>query len=146
MNTNERNTEELEFEDRYTRISGWGVDADPRSRPGVPMLLKPEVRGGAHWKWPERQPEPEVPVLKRESLSHLTPVFGTAVPPRGLSGLLRRVAYDIPEHLVRHVGLLLLADRVDALESRFRTRPVRTLGTVLALVGGGGWLLSRLRD
>ena len=38
----------------HTRIPGWGVDGDPKNRPGVPMHLKPKVRGGAHWEEPER--------------------------------------------------------------------------------------------
>lgn len=126
------------------KIPGWGVDGDPRNRPGVPMLLKPEVRAGAHWEEPERQPPPDFPVLKRASLDALTPTFGTAAPPRGLSGLLRRMAYDVPEHLVRHVLLLMMADRVDVLESRLRGRSGKALGVVLGLVGGG-WLLGRLR-
>ncbi len=109
-------------EQEHTRIPGWGVDGDPRRRPGVPMELEPEPRPGVHWDEPERQRAPEIPILKRAELDELTPVFGTAIPPRGLSGLLRRVAYGIPEHLVRHFMLLLLADRVDVVESRLRGR------------------------
>ncbi|WP_309896598.1 hypothetical protein [Archangium sp.] len=103
-----------------TEIPGWGVDGDPRKRPGVPMLLKPRRRPGAHWKEPERQRPPDVPVLKRKERDELTPTFGTALPPRGLSGVLKRVAYELPEHSVRHVLLLLLSDRVDVVESRLR--------------------------
>ncbi|MCY1083261.1 hypothetical protein [Archangium lansingense] len=128
----------------HADIPGWGVDGDPRNRPGVPMLLKPEPRGGAHWERPERQPPPDFPVLKRAELDELTPAFGTAVPPKGLSGVLRSVAYSIPENRVQHVMLLLMADRVDVLESRLLRSPVKSLGAVLGLVGGG-WLLSRLR-
>ncbi len=132
-------------EQMHERIPGWGVDGDPKKRPGVPMLLKPRVREGAHWEEPERQPPPDFPVLKRTELDELTPTFGTAAPPRGLSGMLRRMAYGIPEHKVRHVMMLLLADRVDVVESQLRTRPVRTLSTLLGVVGGG-WLLARLRS
>ena len=128
----------------HTRIPGWGVDGDPERRPGVPMLLRPEVRGGAHWEQPERQPPPAVPVLKRASLDELPPVFSTALPPKGLSGLLRRKAYAIPEYEMRHVLLLLLADRVDVVEERLRHRPAKMLGAVLGMVGGG-MLLGRLR-
>ena len=128
----------------HAEIEGWGVDGPPERRPGVPMLLKPRVREGAHWKQPERQSPPEVPVLKRAELEELTPVFSTALPPKGLSGVLRRKAYALPEHYVSHVALLLLADRVDSLESSLRTRPVKLLGPVLGLVSGV-WLLKRLR-
>lgn len=136
--------EQVLSEQRRKEIPGWGADADPRKRPGVPMILKPEAREGAHWETPERQPSPPYPVLKRVELNALTPVFGTAAPPRGLSGVLRRVAYGIPEHRVRHVLLLLVADRVDVVESRLRRHPVQSLGAVLGAVGGG-WLLGRLR-
>ena len=128
----------------HADIPGWGVDGDPRMRPGVPMLTKPEPRGGAHWKRPESQPAPDFPVFKRAELDELTPAFGTAAPPRGLSGVLRRVAYAIPENRVRHVMLLLMADRVDVLESRLLGSPAKSLSTLLGLVGGR-WLLGRLR-
>jgi hypothetical protein len=104
------------------------------------MLLKPRVREGAHWREPERQRPPDFPVFKRKGLEELTPTFGTAVPPRGLSGVLRQVAYDIPEDRVRHVLLLLLSDQVDVLESRLFDRSVDVLSRVLGVVGG-----SRLR-
>lgn len=114
-------------------IEGWGVDSDPSVRPGVPMELRPEVRGGAHWEKPERQPPPSVRVLKRTELSELTPVFSQAFPPRGLSGLLRRWAYARKETTTRHWLLLLVADRVDVLEHRLRV-PL-ALGAI-ALAGG----------
>ncbi len=126
------------------KVLGWGVDGDAKKRPGVPRELRPEVRGGAHWEAPEQQARPGVQVLKRASLEELTPVFGTTAPPRGLSGLLRRVAYGIPEYRVKHVLLLLLADRVDVLESLVRRHPTKAAGLVLGLVGGG-LLLRRSR-
>jgi hypothetical protein len=45
-------------------------------------------------------------------------VFGAAVPARGLSGVLRRAAYRVPEHRSARWTLLLAADRVDVLEGR----------------------------
>jgi hypothetical protein len=108
----------------------------------VPRQWTAGAREGARWEEPELQPEPEVPVLKRVELEELPPVFGTAVPPRGLSGLLRRRAYAIPEYATRHTLLLLVADRVDVVESRLRG--VRALGLALGVLGGG-WLLKRLR-
>lgn len=92
------------------------VDAVKERRPGVPMELDPpQVVGGAHWGQLSRQPDPGN-ILKRESLAQLTAVFGTSVPPRGLSGAMRRAAYRIPEHYTTHWLALLLADRVDAVE------------------------------
>lgn len=93
------------------------VDLDPSNRPGVPMERNPEPLPGVHWTRPERQPV--LPrITKRSDLHQLTPVFGTAQPLKGLSGVLRRLAYRTNENLVRHWLLLLMADRVDVVESR----------------------------
>jgi hypothetical protein len=97
-------------------IPGAGVDASVSQRPGVPMESDPPRPAGfAHWAEPERQRDPGN-VLKRKGLAELTPVFGTSVPPRGISGVMRRAAYEIPEHYTTHWLVLLLADRVDAVE------------------------------
>jgi hypothetical protein len=101
----------------HANIPDWGIDRDPRQRPGVPRETPPHPVGGAHWQTPERQAAPTVTVLKRPDLAELTPVFSTAVPPHGLSGLMRRLAYRFPDHLARKWELLLIADRVDAIES-----------------------------
>jgi hypothetical protein len=98
-------------------IPGWGVDLDPKNRPGVPIEREPRPAGEAHWDQPERQ-EPRLPHLVRMELGQLTPVFGTAQPPSGLSGLIRRAAYRIPEHEARRWLLLLLADRLEAYAAR----------------------------
>jgi hypothetical protein len=108
-----------------------GVDRDPARRPGVPAERphpsEPHVRSLSQHRQPGR------PTGVSESR---TPVFGTAQPPRGLSGWLRSAAYAIPDHFARHWMLLMLADRVDILESRVRRRP----GLALAL--GVGALLG----
>jgi len=101
------------------RIPGWGVDLDPKDRPAVPReRFEPT---GAHWEFPERQPE----TWPRErSIEHafLTPVFGTSCPPKGLSGVLRKVAYArYSEGRAAHWLILLAADRVDAIESHLRS-------------------------
>lgn len=123
-----------------------GVDAAPGRRPGVPMEAEPsqEYAVEPQWGGPEH--------LVRKGGAGLTPVYGTAQPPRGLSGQLRRAAYEIPEHEARHWLLLLAADRLDVLEHRLgraATMPVRhpvvfvAAGLVAgALVGGA---LSRRR-
>jgi hypothetical protein len=124
-----------------------GVDAKPEARPGVPMLVAPpKPVDGAHWREPDRQPPSSV-VTKRIELAHLTPVFGTAQPPRGLSGALRRVAYTIPEHRPRHWMLLMLADRVDVLEhgAGAATWVALAAPAILAAAAGVGAALSRPR-
>jgi hypothetical protein len=108
------------------RIPGWGADLDPNDRPSVPRLRFDPAATGAHWDFPERQPE-KWP--RERSIEHemLTPVFGTSTPPRGLSGALRRYAYRYSEGRAAHWLLLLGADRVNALESHvaslFTLRP-----------------------
>ena len=98
------------------RIPGWGADLDPNDRPAVPRLQFKADLTGAHWEFPERQPE-KWP--RERSIEHqmLTPVFGTSCPPRGLSGVLRKYAYARhSEAKAAHWLILLLADRVDAVE------------------------------
>ena len=92
-------------------------DAPMENRPGVPMETRPKPAGNAHWITPEKQRDGDAAmILKRPELDALTPVYSTAVPPRGLSGAIRRAAYRIPDHKPSHWMLLLLSDRVDALE------------------------------
>lgn len=127
MNTQKKGTTEAPMtpaRKEHHAIPDWGVDKRPQDRPGVPKETPPHPVAGAHWREPERQPE-AVTVVKRATLKRLTPVFSTAVPPHGLSGAIRRFAYRIPEHLVRHWLLLLVADRVDVVESKLHLpRPV----------------------
>ena len=98
-------------------IVGWGVDLDRENRPAVPKERFDRAATGAHWDFPERQPE-RYP--RERSIEHrfLTPVFGTSCPPRGLSGMIRRYAYRFSEGRMLHWTLLVLADRVDVAESR----------------------------
>jgi hypothetical protein len=103
------------------RIPGWGVDLDPRDRPSVPREVIDPAGTGAHWDFPERQPE-KWP--RERSIEHqfLTPVFGTSTPPRALSGIIRKFAYArYSEARAAHWLLLIMADRVDAAESHLQS-------------------------
>jgi hypothetical protein len=94
---------------------GHGTDASTKVRPGVPR----ERRGadpGAHWERPAQQRD--LSSLSRSGLRNATPVFGTAAPARRLSGVVRRLAYRIPEHRASRWALLLGADRIDVVEHR----------------------------
>ena len=98
------------------RIPGWGVDLDPADRPSHPKLQYP-AETGAHWEFPDRQPE-KFP--RERSIEHamLTPVFGTAQPRKGLAGAIRTYAYErFSEGRAAHWLLLVAADRVDAIEA-----------------------------
>jgi hypothetical protein len=102
------------------RIPGWGVDLDPGDRPSVPREQYDPGRTGAHWDFPERQPE-KWPRERSVEHKFLTPVFGTACPPRGVSGLMRRYAYRFSEGRAAHWLILVAADRVDAVEHHARS-------------------------
>ncbi|PWR10773.1 hypothetical protein DKT68_07815 [Micromonospora acroterricola] len=132
------------------RIPGWGVDLDPEDRPSVPKERFDPNLNGAHWEFPERQPEK----WPREmSIEHkfLTPVFGTSCPPKGLSGVIRRYSYrTYSEGRAAHWLLLLAADRVDAVESTLRSfasrhpdNPITETGVLSEFTHHG--LSSRLR-
>lgn len=96
-------------------IPGWGVDLDPKDRPSVPKEKSEET--GAHWDFPERQPE-HSPREKSTEHRFVTPVFETAQPLRGISGAIRRYAYTFSEGRTAHWLLLIIGDRVDVLEGR----------------------------
>ncbi len=95
-------------------IPGWGSDLDRANRPAVPMeRMPPRIDRPDH---PPSQQHSHVEVLVSPERPGITPLFGTSAPPRGLSGVLRRSAYRQTENDLRHWLLLLLADRVDAVE------------------------------
>ena len=126
------------------RIPGWGADADPAVRPAVPRE-QPGIKTGAHWHLPDRQPEHQP---RERSIEHamLTPVFGTVAPLKGLSGTIRRYAYARHgEGKAAHWLLLIVGDRVDALEETVRSFATRQPDDLVAETGiraevsGHGW-------
>ncbi|WP_258803195.1 hypothetical protein [Pseudarthrobacter sp. NS4] len=102
------------------RIPGWGVDLDPADRPSFPRE-QPGIETGAHWDFPERQPESWP---RERSIEHamLPPVFGTSAPPKGASGAIRKYAYrKYSEGRAAHWLLLIAGDRVDAWEEHLKS-------------------------
>ena len=118
--TSEKPPLPVSTEELRARIPGWGVDLDPKDRPSVPREQFDPNLSGAHWDFPERQPE-KWP--RERSIEHkfLTPVFGTSCPPKGVSGMMRKYAYKFSEARPAHWVILLAADRVDALASHLRS-------------------------
>ena len=106
-------------EDLRARIPGWGADLDPADRPAYPRE-QPGIDTGAHWDFPERQPE-KWPRERSVEHAFVTPVFGTSTPPRGASGAIRKYAYKYSEGRAAHWLLLVAADRIDAWESHLRS-------------------------
>jgi hypothetical protein len=111
----DRNTQRAHLARDLSHIQGWGADLDRKNRPAVPMERTPPRLEGVHWDQPEQQPM-KVKVFHSPERPGMTPVFGTAQPPRGLSGLIRAAAFRTTEADVRHWLLLLLADRVNVVE------------------------------
>jgi hypothetical protein len=112
-----------------------GVDLDPTDRPSYARLdFRPDLTG-AHRRLPDRQPENSP---RERSIEHqfLTPVFGTAQPPRGLSGRLRNLAYARwSEGRNAHWLALIAADRVDVYESAVSSLLHRRPDNLLAETG-----------
>ena len=103
------------------RIPGWGADLDPADRPSVPRERFDPTLSGAHWEYPEEQPE-TWPRERSVEHTQLPPVFGTTCPPRGISGVVRRRAYArYSEGQAAHWLLLIAADRVDTVEHALRS-------------------------
>lgn len=105
----------METSERYAHIPGWGVDLDHANRPAYPKERTPPRLEGVH-----REPLPgqqeTVKVYHSTERPGLTPVFGTTVPPSGLSGLMRGYAFRHSENDLRHWLVLLAADRVNMFE------------------------------
>jgi hypothetical protein len=97
-------------------IPGWGVDADPENDPTYPMRdISQNDHDGMAWPRPTLQP-PTVEVLHSTERPGLSAVYGTSVPPSGLSGVLRRWAFKKSEGKWGHWLILLAADRINVIE------------------------------
>ncbi|KQW43646.1 MULTISPECIES: hypothetical protein [unclassified Roseateles] len=150
---------------RFAHIKGWGSDLPQSRRPAVPMEHSPprlDVQPGP----PAQQPV-HVEVLHSNERPGITPLFGSTLPPRGLSGALRRQAFRRSENDLRHWLMLLAADRVDMVEglvgdllrghvpriyaemggrAEMRHNPAGTVKKavgLLAVVGVACWLMKR---
>jgi hypothetical protein len=99
-----------------SKIPGWGVDADPDNDPTWPMRDRSQDDApGRHWVRPVDQPQ-EVEVLKSIEHNERPAVFGSPNPPSGLSGQVRRAAFEFSESRWSHWLLLMLADRINVVE------------------------------
>lgn len=128
------------------RIPGWGADLDRSNRPAVPMERTPPRLEGVHWDDPVPQ-RSDVEILQSTEHFRRPPVFGTSVPPRGVSGWIRRRAFRHSENDLRHWLMLLFADRVDVVESLAtdarRSPRVRSAAMIAGATLVAAWLLRR---
>jgi len=103
-------------EEKYTHIKGWGVDVNPQNEPTAPIK---KYTGDDHkrlnYDKPEQQ-ETDVEILHSNERPSVSAVFGTSVPPSGLSGAIRRYAFRFSESSLAHWIPLLLADRINVIE------------------------------
>lgn len=97
-------------------VKGWGVDANPENDPTYPMK---KFTGDDYQRLNYEKPFPQ-PVTREILVSNerpgVTAVFGTSVPPAGLSGRIRRFAFRYSEGSWGHWLPLLLADRINVIE------------------------------
>lgn len=100
----------------YSNIIGWGIDADPKNDPTYPMRHRTEEGNqGYDWERPTLQPT-NIEVLHSIERPNISAVFGTAMPPKGLSGMIRRLAFKYSESSYAHWPPLIIADRVNVIE------------------------------
>jgi hypothetical protein len=101
-------------------VNGWGIDADPRNDPVYPMRdMSMDDKGGMNWVRPPLQMR-EVEILHSNERPNLSAVFGTSTPPKGLSGIIRRMAFTKSEGKWGHWLMLLFADRINVIEGIFQ--------------------------
>ena len=108
-----------------------GADLPPNERPGVPMEHETRPLTSTAPEHIEHM-RPRRGLTHRMEIGSMTPVFGTAQPLHGVSGVLRRIAYSTHETRARHWMMLLFADRVNVLEHR-----IAKLVKIFAIVPAG---------
>lgn len=102
--------------EQRSKIKGWGIDADPKNDPTYPMKHRTNAEHeGYSWERPTQQ-KVDREVLRSIERPNVSAVFGTAAPPSGLSGMIRRLAFRSSESSYGHWLPLLLADRVNVVE------------------------------
>ncbi len=106
----------MELINNKDTIQGWGIDMDPRDRPAYPMWNRTENTGSHYTE--ETIPMQEIKFKELQSIEvpEMTPVFGQTVPPTGLSGMIRKFAFQYGEGSFGHWLPLILADRVNMFE------------------------------
>lgn len=127
---------------QHVDIKGWGADVALVDRPGVPQETHPPTPvGNGTLGIPAAQsvgtPSAAGP------LRAITPVYGTAQPPRGLSGVIRKAAYRMPDYKPRRWMMLMLADRIDVIEHNPARLAMVASGIVLGLFGLGALVARR---
>lgn len=106
--------------EKFKHIKGWSIDANPKNDPTYPMK---NYTGDDHKRFNyERSPQQKknIEVVHPNDRPSITSVFGTSVPPSGLSGFLRRTAINYSESNFGHWFPLIFADKVNVWEGFFK--------------------------
>jgi len=104
------------LEEKYAHIKGWGIDADSDNEPTYPIK---KWTGDDHKRLNYVRPplqEQTVEVLHSNERPGLSAVYGTSLPPSGVSGSIRRFAFKYSEGKWAHWLSLIFADRVNVME------------------------------
>jgi len=126
-------------------IVGWGVDADPRNDPTYPIRDQSKDHGlTSAWDRPQVQ-HAQVEIL--QSIEHIRQpaVVGTSVPPSGLSGVMRRLAFRWSESNWMHWLMLMGADRVNVVEGLVGDLANARIPNIPGEMGGGAELAFNKR-
>src|SRR3954466_12171955 len=117
------------------RPIGWGIDADPRNDPTYPIKNRTDAeQAGYTWERPPQQ-DSGVEVLHSNERPNLSATYGTPVPPSGLSGAIRRVAFRYSESAYGHWVPLMVADRINMVEGVLQDLSQGRLPNVFAEMG-----------
>lgn len=118
-------------------VPGWGIDANPSDTPNYPIKhYTGDDHNRKNWNRPTLQPV-NTELLMSTERPFESAVFGTGNPPKGLSGIIRRMAFKYSENMNRRWVPLILADRVDGIESIFGDIFLR--GHVPNVIAERGW-------
>jgi hypothetical protein len=100
----------------YKTIPGWNTDFDPENEPTYPIKKwTGDDHKRSNWVRPPQQPINEE-ILHSNERPNVSAVFGTPLPPSGLSGVIRRKAFKFSESEYGHWLNLLFADRINVVE------------------------------
>ena len=100
----------------YKHIPGWNIDADPENEPTYPIKKwTGDDHNRINWQRPAQQLVNEE-ILHSNERPNISAVFGTPLPPSGLSGAIRRKAFTFSESEYGHWLNLFLADRINMFE------------------------------
>lgn len=108
--------ETVTIQNKYAHIKGWGVDANPQNEPTYPMK---KYTGDDHKRLDYQKPpqqNSDIEVLHSIERPSISAVYGTTVPPSGLSGIIRRFAFKYSEGSFGHWLPLILADKINVYE------------------------------